>query len=94
MRRRRVVAARVLVFCAVTLVVIALAPVILLVGEPLRRYYLRRLSRPRLRSADVLSRVGLRRGALRRTARQAAPVTGQARAGLSNGGSSQQHSVG
>ena len=31
---------------AVTLAVIALAPVIVLVGEPLRRYYLRQLSRP------------------------------------------------
>jgi len=63
--------ARVLLFCAVTLAVIALAPVIVLVGEPLRRFYERRLSRPprRLRSADVLSRVGLRRGSLRRTAR-------------------------
>jgi len=35
----------VLVFCAVTLAVIALAPVIVLVGEPLRRYCLRRLGR-------------------------------------------------
>lgn len=64
--------ARVLLFCAVTLAVISLAPVIVLVGEPLRRYYERRLSRPpwRLRSADVLSRAGLRRGSLRRTARR------------------------
>jgi hypothetical protein len=45
-RRGRVVVARRLVFCAVTLAVIALAPVIVLVGEPLRRHYLRRLSRP------------------------------------------------
>jgi len=64
--------ARVLLFCAVTLAVIALAPVIVLVGEPLRRYYERRLSRPprRLRSADVLSRVGLRRGSLQRRTRR------------------------
>jgi len=45
-RHGRVVAARVLVLCAATLAVIAVAPVIVLVGEPLRRYYLRRLSRP------------------------------------------------
>jgi hypothetical protein len=41
-----VVVARMLVFCAVTLAVIALAPVIMLLGEPLRRYYLQRLSGP------------------------------------------------
>jgi|SRR5215472_13028605 len=45
----RVATARVL-SCAVTLAVIALAPVIVLVGEPLRRYYLRRFIRPLLRS--------------------------------------------
>ena len=44
-RRGRVVVTHVLVFCAVTLAVIALAPVIVLVGEPLRRYCLRRLGR-------------------------------------------------
>jgi hypothetical protein len=37
---------RALVACAVTVVVVAAAPVVVLVGEPLRRYYLRRLSRP------------------------------------------------
>ena len=45
----RVVSARVL-SCAVTLAVIALAPVVVLVGEPLRRYLLRRFIRPPLRS--------------------------------------------
>jgi hypothetical protein len=53
-RRGRVVVARTLIFCAVTLAVIALAPVIVLVGEPLRRHYLRRLSGPPRR---VLERV-------------------------------------
>ncbi|MGN6791804.1 MAG: hypothetical protein ACTHJW_05375 [Streptosporangiaceae bacterium] len=43
--RRRVAAVRLLLFCAVTLAVIAAAPVIVIVGEPLRRYYLRRLGR-------------------------------------------------
>src|SRR5260370_33990194 len=71
----RVVAARVL-FWAVTLAVIALAPIILLVGEPLGRDCLRRLSRPplRARSARALSRAGLRRGFLRPTARRGPPV--------------------
>jgi hypothetical protein len=45
-RRGRVVVARRLAFCAVTLAMIALAPVIVLVGEPLRRHYRRRLSGP------------------------------------------------
>lgn len=95
-RHGRVVAARVLVFCAVTLAVIAVAPVIVLVGEPLRRYYLRRLSRPRLRmrSAGVLSRFGLQRGVLRRTARRGRPATGQARAGLGDGRLSHRSSAG
>ena len=95
-RRGRIAVARALVSCAVTLAVIALAPVIVLVGEPLRRYYLRRLSRPplRLRSADVLSRVGLRRGPLRRTARCGAPLTGQARSGLGSGKFSARHGLG
>src|SRR6266851_3050036 len=95
-RHGRVVAARVLVSCAVTLAVIALAPVIVLVGEPLRRYYLRRLSRPalRLRPAEVLSGVGLRRGVLRRAARRGPPVTGQARAGLGDGTWSPRYGVG
>ena len=52
MSRGRVVA-RVLAFCAVTVAMIALAPVIVLVGEPLRTFYLRRLSRPRSRSASA-----------------------------------------
>jgi hypothetical protein len=43
------VSARVL-SCAVTLAVIALAPVVVLVGEPLRRYCLRRFIRAPLRS--------------------------------------------
>jgi hypothetical protein len=59
-RRGRVVA-RTLVFCAVTLAVIALAPVIVLVGEPLRRHYLRRLSRPPWR---VVARVVIANPAL------------------------------
>jgi len=86
-RHGRVVAARVLVLCAVTLAVIAMAPVIVLVGEPLRRYYLRRLSRPPMpmRSADVLSRFGTQRGVLRRTARRRRSITGQTRAGLGDG---------
>jgi hypothetical protein len=43
-RIRRVrVAAGFALSCAITLAVIALAPVIILVGEPLRRYYLQRL---------------------------------------------------
>jgi hypothetical protein len=37
---------RVLVFCAITLGTVALAPVIVLAGEPLRRYYMRQLRRP------------------------------------------------
>jgi hypothetical protein len=37
---------RMLVFCAITFAVVALAPVILVVGEPVRRYYVRRLARP------------------------------------------------
>jgi len=86
-RHGRAAAARVLVFCTVTLAVIAVAPVIVLVGEPLRRYYLRRLSPPPLpmRPAGALSRFGLRRGVLRRTARRGRPVTGQARVGLGDG---------
>ena len=36
---------RVLVFCVVTLGTVALAPVVVLAGEPLRRYYLRQLRR-------------------------------------------------
>jgi hypothetical protein len=54
-------AARVLVLCGVTLAVIAVAPLIVLVGEPLRRHYLRRLSRPplRMRSGVAASRLGL-----------------------------------
>jgi hypothetical protein len=86
-RRGRVVVARVLLSCAVTLALIALAPIIELVGEPLRRYYLRRLSRPpsRSRSAGVLSMVGLRRGAPRRAASRGSPVTGQAYAGPGHG---------
>ena len=42
--------ARALAFWAVTLAVIALAPVIVLVGEPVRRYYMRRLRRRPSRS--------------------------------------------
>lgn len=96
MRRGHVVVARVLVSGAVTLAVIALAPVIVLVGEPLRRYYLRRLSQPplRLRSGDVLFRVGLRRGARRRTAHRGRQVTGQTLAGLGEGRFEHQYSVG
>ena len=48
MRHGRVGVSRALVFSAVTLVVIAAAPLVLLVGEPLRRYCVRRLSRPGL----------------------------------------------
>jgi len=86
----------VLVFFAVTLAVIAVAPVIMLVGEPLRRYYLRRLSRPPLpmRSAGVLSRFGLQRGVPRRTARRGRLDTGQARAGLGDGRLSDRSSAG
>jgi hypothetical protein len=86
-RQGRVAAARFLVFCAVTLAVIAAAPVVVVVGEPLRRYYLRRFSRPpaRMRSRGVLSRLGLQRGVLSRTARRWRPVTGEARAGLGDG---------
>jgi hypothetical protein len=40
--KRRHVLVRGLVCCAVTLPVIALAPVVVFIGEPLRRYYLRR----------------------------------------------------
>ena len=82
-RHGRVAASRALVLCAVTLGVIAAAPVIVIVGEPLRRYYLRRLRQPpvRMRSGGVLSRFGLQRGVLPR-ARRRRPVTGQARAGL------------
>ena len=40
MRRGNAVA-QVLVFLALTLLVIALSPVIVLVGEPMRRFYLR-----------------------------------------------------
>jgi hypothetical protein len=60
-RHRRVDSVRALIFGAITLTMIAGAPVIVLVGEPLRRSYLRRLSRPPLRSGSpgVLSRVGL-----------------------------------
>src|SRR5215469_14515307 len=67
MSRGRVVVARVLAFCAVTLVVIALSPVIVLAGEPLRRYYLRRFTGPPLRprSADVMSRTNLQRSLAR-----------------------------
>jgi hypothetical protein len=85
-RQGRVAAARLLVFCAVTLTVIAAAPVVVIAGEPLRRYYLQRLSRPplRMRSAGVLSRFGLQRGVLSRTARRQGPVTGQAHAGLAD----------
>jgi hypothetical protein len=50
------VAARIL-FCAVTLAAIVLAPVIVLVGEPLRRYYLRGLRR----NGDGWRRHGLAR---------------------------------
>ena len=55
MRRGRSVA-RTLVFCAVTLAVIALAPLVVLAGEPVRRYYLRRLSRRPLRSRSAVMR--------------------------------------
>jgi hypothetical protein len=41
-RQGRVAAARFLAVCAVTLAVIAAAPVVVIAGEPLRRYYLRR----------------------------------------------------
>jgi hypothetical protein len=86
-RHGRVAAARVLVFSGVTLAVIAVAPVIVLIGEPLRRHYLRRLSQPpaRTRSGALLSRFGPRRGVLRRTARRRRPVADRARAGLGGG---------
>ena len=53
-RRGRRVAARALAFCAVTLAVVAAAPVIVLAGEPLRRYAERRLSWPQRRTAQVV----------------------------------------
>ena len=75
--------------------VIALAPVIVLVGEPLRRYYLRRLSRPplRLRSTAALSGTGLRRAVLGRAARRGSAVAGMTYAGQGEGAWSQQYSV-
>jgi hypothetical protein len=81
----------VLTFCGVTLAVIAVAPVIVLVGEPLRRHYLRRLSQPpvRTRSGVLLSRFGLRRRVFPRRARRWRPVAGRARAG---GGRSRRRS--
>lgn len=91
-----VAAPRVLVFCGVTLAVIAMAPVIVLVGEPLRRYYLHRLSVPpsRMRSGVAASKFGLRRGVLRRTARRGRPVASQARAGLGDGRSPHRSGAG
>ena len=86
-RRGRIVAAKLLVFCGVTLAVIAVAPVIVLAGEPLRRYYLRRLNRPplRMRSGVVQSRYGPQRGVLRRMTWRRHPVARLALAGLGYG---------
>src|SRR5262249_12414972 len=86
-RRGRVAAAKLLVFCGVTLAVIALAPVIVLAGEPLRRYYLRRLNRPplRMRSGVVQSRYGPQRGVLRRMTWRGHPVAGYALSALGYG---------
>lgn len=53
-RHRRAAAARGLVFCAVTLGVIATAPVMLLAGEPLRRYCLRQHRLTHVTSHPVL----------------------------------------
>jgi hypothetical protein len=60
----RFAVARMLVSCAVTLAVVALAPVIVLVGEPVRRLCQRRLRQPprRVRSAGLVSGLGQRLG--------------------------------
>jgi hypothetical protein len=51
-------ARRLLAFCAVTLGTVAFAPVIVLAGEPLRRYYLRQLRHP---ASPALSNEGWHR---------------------------------
>jgi len=86
-RHGSVAAARLAVFCGVTLAVIALAPVVVLAGEPLRRYYLRPLNRTplRMRSGVVQSRYGSQREVLRRMTRRGRPVTGHALAGPGDG---------
>jgi hypothetical protein len=83
--RRRRAGARFVLSCSVTLAAIALAPVVVLVGEPLRRYCLRRLGRPvgRPRSVGMRWDAGWSRAAGVR-ANVVRPRLGLARAIVSN----------